>query len=111
MALALLAAARDPSMNDITIISRKLAELKRTDIEIGDITVSRGASGYYSEQFDRFLSSFLISGDAEKRSPITLLESGFDVCNEIIRTACSKNRPKVESIARAFNFNLSEICP
>lgn len=110
MAMLLLSASKGKVPKEINKLSEKLAELKKNRIEIGDITISRVASGYYSEQFDRFLGSFLVAGDAIKRSPVELKESGVELCREIVREACQKDRTKLEHIAHAFQLDLNQIC-
>lgn len=110
MAMLLLSAFEGKVPNDIYKLSEKLAELKNSRIDVGDITISIVASGYYSEQFDRFLGSFLVAGDAIKRSPVELKESGVELCREIVREACQKDRAKLEHIAHAFQLDLNQIC-
>jgi len=110
MAMLLLSVWMGKGSGDINKISEKLAELKNKKIDIGDITISKVASGYYSEQFDRFLGSLLVMGDATKRSPVELNPSGVELCQEIVNEACLKNRKKLEDIAQNLDLNLSQIC-
>lgn len=110
MAMLLLSVSMGKGSGNINKISEKLAELKNKKIDIGDITISKVASGYYSEQFDRFLGSLLVMGDATKRSPVELNPSGVKLCHEIVNEACLKNRKKLEDIAQNLDFNLSQIC-
>lgn len=110
MAMLLLSVSMGKESGNINKISEKLAELKNKRIDIGDITISKVASGYYSEQLDRFLGSLLVVGDATKRSPVKLNQSGVELCQEIVNEACNKNRIKLEDIARNIDFDLSQVC-
>lgn len=110
MAMLLLSASMGKVPREISKLSGKLAELKNKRIDIGDISISRVPAGYYSEQFDRFLGSLLVAGDATKRSPVKLEESGTKLCQEIIQEACQMNRRKLEPIAHSLELDLNMIC-
>jgi len=108
MAMLLLSIAIETGSGNINKISERLAYLKNKKIDIGDITISKVASGYYSEQLDRFLGSLLVTGNATKRSPIKLEESGVELCKEIINEACMKDYGKLKDIAQTIDFDLSQ---
>jgi hypothetical protein len=111
MALILLSASEKKIPNRISVMSAKINEMKNQKIDMGNLSVSKVAGGFYSEPLDRFIGSFLIAGDAIKRSPLELKSNGIKICKDIVQDICLKDRNKLESIANAVNIDLNLYCP
>ncbi|MFA5295761.1 MAG: hypothetical protein WC382_09625 [Methanoregulaceae archaeon] len=112
LAIATMSAADDRSINDVNVISTTLAKLKEEGIELGDISIQRDASGFYSEQFDQFLTYIELRGGGKRFNPINLNDKGRRLCENLIRRFCEPNkRQMIEPVAKVFNINLDTYCP
>lgn len=100
MAMLLLSASEGKVPNNTYALSEKIHEMKNNKMDVGDIFLSRVASGYWCNQLEQFLGSSIVAGDATTRNPIGLKESGIELYKEIIREAYPEYQTELEKISQ-----------
>lgn len=85
-------------------LSEKLIELQKNGIDISPVKVRRVAGGYYSEDLDRMISSFVITGVAKQRSPFTLIGKGRERCKHYFLEAKKVDKARMEQVSKVLGI-------
>jgi hypothetical protein len=87
-----------PSIERISFL---LFELKKADIDLGEIALRRVPGGFYSEDVETFVGHYLAAGYAEQLSPVKLTDRGKVVLAE---TIAEERRDNPEVLRRIENI-------
>jgi len=108
LAAAVLAAYRKANERSkpalIEDIAGLLFELRRSGINLGEISLKRIPGGFYSEDVEILIGHYLDARFATKRSPVQLSAEGQDLLSSIIREERKENPrglQKVEQVLGA----------
>jgi len=97
LAAAIMAASPKKDA-DIEYISSLLFQLKKSDIDLGEIALRRVPGGFYSEDVEALLGHYLAADYAEQFSPVTLTEQGKRALSDIISEERRDNPRAIEKI-------------
>jgi hypothetical protein len=104
LAMAVLAAfegrSRPQQAPEIEDISAFLFRLHEAGVDIGDLTLRRVRGGYYSEDVETLVGHYLGSGYAQRMSPVSFTEKGFQLLHEIVADEKKTNPEALENAAR-----------
>lgn len=93
-------------------VSKLFFEARQKGLEeVERVALRRVPGGFYSEDVEAFFGRLLAADYATKRSPLTVEESGLQLCRAILAKEKESNPQALAKVAQALGFDMTEAIP